>query len=216
MVLLPAAALLIDCDGVLVDSDDAVLAAWTAWLSRYGLDPALADTVVHGRRAADTVRALLDPARHADGIAAIDALELDRAGEVRAVPGSVALTRSLPADRWAVVTSGNDRLARARLAAAGHDVPPVAVMAGDVAAGKPAPDGYLQAADRLGVSAGVCVVLEDSASGVAAGRAAGVSAVLGIGERALETDADLVVADLTAVRWTGDGLEVGPDGLLRG
>lgn len=216
MLLLPAAALLIDCDGVLVDSDDAVLAAWTAWLARYDLDPGLADSVVHGRRAGDTVRALLDPARQAEGLAAIDALELERAGEVRPVPGSVALTRALPSDRWAVVTSGNDRLARARLTAAGHLVPAVAVTAHDVAEGKPAPDGYLQAAARLGVPARDCVVLEDSASGVAAGRAAGVAAVLGIGVRALETDADLVVADLTGTRWTGAGLEVAPAGLLRG
>jgi sugar-phosphatase len=55
-------------------------------------------------------------------------------------------------------------------------------------------------------------VLEDSAAGVAAGLAAGAR-VLGVGERALQTDATVVVAGLTGVRWTGDGLTV-PDAVV--
>ena len=210
MVLLRADALLIDCDGVLVDSDDSVRSAWTAWLERYGLDPGIVDSVVHGRRRGHGPRPGSTRPGQQEAIAGIDELELAGAGDVRAVPGSLALTRSLPVGRWAVVTSGNDRLARARLAAAGHAVPAVAVTADVVAVGKPDPEGYLLAASRLGVPVERCVVLEDSASGVEAGRAAGVSAVLGIGERALATDADLVVADLTDVRWTAAGLEVAP------
>ena len=55
-------------------------------------------------------------------------------------------------------------------------------LAGDeVRDGKPAPEAYLTAADRLGVRAQDCVVLEDSPSGVAAGLAAGC-AVLAVPE----------------------------------
>lgn len=43
--------------------------------------------------------------------------------------------------------------------------------------GKPAPDGYLKAAALLDVDASECVVLEDSAAGVASGRAAGMHVV---------------------------------------
>ena len=45
--------------------------------------------------------------------------------------------------------------------------------------GKPAPDAYLLAADRLGVDAADCVVIEDSVPGAASGRAAG-AVVIGV------------------------------------
>ena len=66
-------------------------------------------------------------------------------------------------------------LARARLAAAGLGVPAVLVTADKVANGKPAPDAYLLAAERLGVDPAACLVLEDAPRGVAAGRAAGMT-----------------------------------------
>jgi HAD superfamily hydrolase (TIGR01509 family) len=44
----------------------------------------------------------------------------------------------------------------------------------DVARGKPAPDLFLHAAERMGVTPGGCVVVEDSRSGVEAARAAGM------------------------------------------
>ena len=43
------------------------------------------------------------------------------------------------------------------------------------ARGKPAPDAYLLAAERLGADPAECVVLEDAPAGVAAGRAAGMT-----------------------------------------
>jgi sugar-phosphatase len=52
------------------------------------------------------------------------------------------------------------------------------------------------------------VVLEDAPAGIKAGRAAGVKTVLGVGERAAQGGPDLLVADLSCVRWVGSGLEV--------
>lgn len=54
---------------------------------------------------------------------------------------------------------------------------PVVVTASEVAQGKPAPDVYLRAAERLGVVAARCLVLEDSVPGVQAARAAGMTVV---------------------------------------
>jgi len=51
------------------------------------------------------------------------------------------------------------------------------VCAEDVARSKPAPDGYLAAVRGLGLAPGACVVVEDSAAGVAAGRAAGCAVI---------------------------------------
>src|SRR5262249_48969068 len=53
-----------------------------------------------------------------------------------------------------------------------------AVVSGvEVARGKPAPDVFLEAAKRLGVPAGACLVIEDSERGVQAARAAGMRCV---------------------------------------
>ncbi|MGQ4511064.1 HAD-IA family hydrolase [Streptomyces sp. DW26H14] len=51
---------------------------------------------------------------------------------------------------------------------------PVTVSAEEVAAGKPEPDVFLEAARRLGVAAAECAVIEDSAPGIGAAHAAGM------------------------------------------
>lgn len=199
-------AVLFDCDGVLVDSDASVEQAWSSWAVRHGLDPVTVGAMVHGRRAADTVALLVDEADRAESVALINRLEIDGAVTVTAIPGALDLTRSIPATRWAVVTSGNRPLATARIGAAGLARPAVLVTADDVRHGKPDPEGFLAAAAALGHDPAVTVVLEDSPAGVRAARAAGVGAVIGVGERALTTDADVVVADLTSLTWTDQGL----------
>jgi sugar-phosphatase len=93
-------------------------------------------------------------------------------------------------------------------------LPAVVVTAEDVLAGKPDPEPYTAGAQRLGLAPADVIVLEDSASGIASGLAAGAT-VLGIGEAALGTPATAVVRDLTGARWTGDGLELPPAALLR-
>ena len=51
------------------------------------------------------------------------------------------------------------------------------ISADNVGAGKPAPDVYLAAARALGVEPGRCLVLEDSANGILAGKAAGMTVI---------------------------------------
>jgi sugar-phosphatase len=215
-VTIEAAAVLFDCDGVLVDSDASVASSWTRWADVYGLGREVVGDVVHGRRAADTVALLIDEERQAAALTDINAFEVEDAATVTSIPGAVALTTEMRDARWAVVTSGNRILAAARLAAAGIAAPDVVVTADDVTDGKPHPEGYRSAAERLGVSPDRAVVLEDADAGVRAARAAGVAAVIGVGERALVSDADVVVRDLTWVSWTGDGLLIEPEGMLRG
>jgi sugar-phosphatase len=189
---LPAGALLFDCDGVLVDSDLSVHRAWTRWAQSYRLDPDAVFAVVHGRRAADTVAVLIQSDLQAEAIRRINRYELEDAASVGAIRGAKKLTISLPPEIWAVVTSGTTALATARLMHAGITRPAILVTADDVAAGKPAPDGYLRAAAGLGVGA-----------------------VVGVGERVLDAGADVVVADLTGLAWSGGILSIEASALLR-
>jgi sugar-phosphatase len=207
MTLLPCRGILFDCDGVLVDSDASVMSAWGRWAVELGLDPDDVLPIVHGRRSEDTIAQLLPAAERAAGVDLIDRLELDDAATVRAIPGALELVASMPADSWAVVTSGTYALATARLRAAGFELPHVLITADDVRRGKPDPEGYLAAAERLGLAPADAIVLEDAQAGIDAARAAGGSAVVGVGRP--ELDADALVRDLTEVRWSDRGLVVG-------
>ena len=145
-------AIVFDCDGVLIDSDASVVAAWTAWALARDLDPADVIAVCHGQPARATVRAFVDEAGADAALADIDRLELELAGEARALPGALELLRTLPEGRWGLCTSGNRALATARIAASGIELPAVFVTADDVERGKPDPEGYALALARLGAS----------------------------------------------------------------
>jgi mannitol-1-/sugar-/sorbitol-6-phosphatase len=214
-LFLTARGLLFDNDGVLVDSEASVESSWRRWALDHDLDPAEVMAAVPGRRAADTVAVFVKPAQVDESVAAITRYELEDVGGTTAVPGVLDLVPQLDGGIWAVVTSGVRELATARLRAAGVVPPPVMVTAEDVTAGKPDPEGYATAAAALGHPPADVLVLEDSPSGVAAGQAAGCR-VVGIGEGALATPADVVVRDLTGARWTGDGLLLPAAALLRG
>jgi sugar-phosphatase len=73
------------------------------------------------------------------------------------------------------VTSASRALATVRLECAGLPVPPLLISADDVSRGKPDPEGYLKAADGLGVPNDHCVVVEDTPAGILAGRKAGMT-----------------------------------------
>ena len=77
--------------------------------------------------------------------------------------------------KMAVATSNSQELAEAVLAAHGlSDFFDTVVTGCEVAHGKPWPDIYLEAAARLGVDAGECLVFEDVVAGIQAGKSAGM------------------------------------------
>ncbi|MCP2330158.1 HAD-IA family hydrolase [Actinoalloteichus caeruleus] len=196
-------AILFDLDGVLVNSARAIDVAMRRWAVERGLDPDAIASLAHGRRDEDLVRLAaphLDVDPEVDRIAELDFEVMD---QVTAIPGASALIGLLPPLRWAVVTSGAASIASARLAAAGLSRPPVVVTAEQVAKGKPDPEGYLLAAERLGVEPTRCVVLEDAPVGWDAATAAGMRCV-GVGWELARSRPELAawVEDLSPVRVT--------------
>jgi sugar-phosphatase len=188
-------AVLLDMDGTLVDSDAAVERAWRAWAAEYGVEPAAALAIAHGSPAERTARRLLphaDDAAVAEAAARQLALQYDDLSDVTATPGALELLATLGrlGMPWAVVTSADTRLAKARLAAAGIDAP-VLVTVDDISVGKPDPEGYLRGAELLDTPPGRCLVVEDADVGLRAGRAAGAmtAALKGL-------DGDLRIGDL--------------------
>ena len=187
-------------DGTLVDSHDAVESAWTAWARDNGLDPAVVLAVCHGPDAATTVRRFR-PGISEEELARHVAIQLDRettdTGGVRAAVGAHELIGWLDSRgvAWGVVTNADARLARARLGAAGIE-PPLCVTFDDVEHGKPHPDGYLLGSRRLGAEPWQVAAVEDSASGLAAARAAGTVVVAVGGAQ----EGDVVCRDLCELR----------------
>ena len=82
----------------------------------------------------------------------------------------------------------------------GLPIPQTLVTSEDVAAGKPAPDGYHLGAKHLGLEPTRCVVFEDAPAGIAAGRAAGAHVVaLRTTDPAADfSGAEAVIGDFTA------------------
>jgi len=168
----PFSAVISDLDGVLVDSMAATGRAWAAWGRRHGLDGAAVQAANHGRPAAAVVAELVPPDRLAEEAAVLQRLEVQDTEGVVALPGAAGVL-ALPT--VAIATSCVMPLARARIAAAGLHAPDVLVTSDQIEHGKPAPDAYLLAAERLGLDPADCLVLEDAPAGVAAGRAAGMT-----------------------------------------
>jgi sugar-phosphatase len=205
------AAVLCDLDGVLVDSTASVEKHWTEFAEAHGLDTAAVLAVAHGRPARALIADLM-PGSDVDALATeLEMRETTDAAGSQALPGAAELLRTLPADRLAVVTSGTAPVATARLGATGLEPPAVFVTADQLTKGKPDPEPYLVAAQRLGVAAERCMVIEDAPAGIAAGRAAGAR-VLGLltthsAAALTEPSAapDLLAADLASLLPLADG-----------
>ena len=118
--------------------------------------------------------------------------------------------RSRGIERSTIVTSAPRALAEVRLKAAGLPIPSTMIAADDIPIGKPAPDCFLVAADRLGVAADDCLVFEDAAAGIAAGEAAGADVVVitATHSRGVST------SHPTVVDYVGLSVTVGADGLI--
>jgi len=200
-------AVLFDMDGTLVNSNAAVLLVWRRWAKRHGLDGDAITASTHGRRAADTIRSYAPASVDlAAEVAWLEEHELAERDGIVAVPGARELVAALPPNRVALVTSAPRALAAMRLERAGIPIPNVFISAEDVACGKPDPEGYLEAARRLGVDARDCLVVEDASAGLEAGRAAGAR-VLAIATTLPphELDAWDWLPDLSSVSFTRAG-----------
>lgn len=197
-------------DGILISSIGSVERSWTKWALLRGVDPALARKTAHGRRAVETIAKLRPDLDSEKELKDIEDIEIEDNEGLTVLPGVLDLLAVLPADRWAVVTSATERLARTRLVAAGIRVPERLVTADQVKRGKPDPEPFLVGASLLGVAPTDCLVFEDSPSGVAAGRDAGCTVVATTFSHSAESlnAAHYLVPDLTGIRVEKAGDEI--------
>ena len=209
-VLIRCKGILFDMDGILISSIGSVERSWTKWAHLRGVDPALARKTAHGRRAIETVAKLRPDLDSEQELKVIEDIEVADNEGLTVLPGVLDLLAALPSDRWTVVTSATERLARIRLAAGGIPVPKRLVTADQVTRGKPHPEPFLAGAALLGVAPRECVVFEDSSSGAKAGRAAGCTVVATTFSHPAEflDRAHYLLRDLTGIRIESLGDEI--------
>jgi HAD superfamily hydrolase (TIGR01509 family) len=171
-----------DCDGVLVDSEALSLSALLGMIRTAG--GSIAEDAAYEHFLGKSMKSVREILARDFGLVVTDAhltdmrVELMRRfrEELRPVPGvSEMLPRlGLP---YCVASSGTLDRIRYALDVTGllGLFEPHLFSAAMVARGKPAPDLFLLAAERMGVAPQACVVVEDSPAGVAAARAAGMT-----------------------------------------
>jgi HAD superfamily hydrolase (TIGR01509 family) len=216
-------AVIFDMDGLLIDSEPLAREAWRATCRRSQpaslWDRRLAGRTERmlGRREAECAALV-----HAElGLSTpIDALCRQRndlflaslPGRLKPMAGARELLAELHARgvRRALATSGERRYVAMVMRELELDAAfEVRVVAEDVAHGKPAPDVYVLAAQRLSLTPAACLVLEDAPNGIAAAKAAGMNcvAVPNAFTRALDLSAaDARLPSLVAVREELDAL----------
>jgi sugar-phosphatase len=212
-VLIRCKGILFDMDGILISSIGSVERSWTKWAEMRGVDPEYACRIAHGCRSIETVAKLRPDLDSEAENRIVEDLEVEDTEGIILLPGVLKLLAALPPDRWTVVTSATERLARVRLAAGGIPVPERLITAENVTEGKPHPAPYLAGAALLGFAPEECVVFEDVAPGAKAGRAAGCTVVATTFSHPVETlaAAHYLIPDLTGVEVATHG---GDEGLI--
>lgn len=198
-------------DGTLIDSGANVVATWHWAVGELGIPYNRVAPYIHGIPAAQVLAGVAPEVPEADRAEIVRQMlerQTNDSTGIAAIPGALAALDVLPTARWAVVTSADEKLALSRLRAGGLPLPRHLVHADLTEVGKPAPDPFLLAAERLGFAPETCLVVEDSAAGVTAGRQAGCP-VLGVLSSAEHLNGTAYeVADLTEVRFEADRLGV--------
>ncbi len=210
----PASALLFDNDGVLSDSLQSVNASWGEWAKIYAPDFKISYEH-HGIRAEELVERYVKADVYKEALDKIIELEIAMTYLTKPMPGAVEITSSLPAGAWTIVTSALPQLAHARLEKAGIPIPKELVTSSDVTKGKPDPEPYLVGARKLSVDIERCIVFEDAPNGILAGKRSGAALVVGVGEEALESEADIVVRNLLGISFDGKLLSIDSESRLR-
>lgn len=189
-------AILFDFDGVLIDSEPVYERHWKEWADERG---ASYEHIISIHQGIPAIRTIGIVAPHLDAVHEVEQFQLRCINDLEGLVGHngvKVLLESLPADRWAIATSSYRNIVSSQLKYLDLPTPRVLVTVEDVEHGKPAPDPYLQAAEKLGFPISECIVIEDSLAGIDAGKKAGAR-VIAVATTKLATElqqADVIVS----------------------
>lgn len=177
------AGYIFDCDGTLVDTMPLHYRAWSAAMQRHGLKGELSEDLFYSLGGVPTRRVAelmgqhygltLDPDRvfHEK-----EDIFMSMQGEMKVIAPVVDFARAVAKSAPVAVASGGPKpIVRRTLEVTGlSELFPILVTPEDVLHGKPAPDMFLLAAAKMGVTPSACLVFEDADPGFRAAEAAGM------------------------------------------
>lgn len=177
------AGYIFDCDGTLVDTMPLHYRAWNLAMQRAGLRGELSEDLFYSlggvptRRVAELMgqhyHLAVDPDRM---FVEKEEIFLELQTDLKAIPAVVEFARAVAKHAPVSVASGGPKpVVRQTLERVGlAELFPIVVTPEDVKRGKPAPDLFLLAAEKMGVAPQSCLVFEDAEPGVEAAKAAGM------------------------------------------
>ncbi len=182
------AGYIFDLDGTLVDTMPLHFIAWSEAMKRAGLPVPLSEDLFYSlggvptRRVAELFGEHYKLSINADAVSHVkELLYLERIAQVERIEAVVAFARKVAKTKpVAIATGGQPQIALPALRAAGlDDIFKVVVTPDDVppGRGKPEPDMFILAAQRIGVDPKKCLAFEDAEPGIQAALAAGMKVV---------------------------------------
>ncbi|MFC2066790.1 HAD family hydrolase [Chloroflexota bacterium] len=203
-------AVIWDLDGVIADTAPYHFKAWQEVFSKRGVDYSEEDFKRNFGQTNDTIIGDIlggnVPQNEADNIANEKEVNYRQkaAHNIKPLPGAIELMRVLSEYGVKMAIASSTPMENIQLITGGLGINSCfqAIVSGDeVAEGKPNPQVFLLAAQKLGVESHSCIVIEDAIAGVAAAKRAEMKclAVTNTHPRASLKEADLVVDKLDSV-----------------
>jgi beta-phosphoglucomutase family hydrolase len=205
-----AKAIIWDMDGVIVDTAPYHLKAWQEVFQKRGVAFTKEDFRRNFGQRNDTI--ILNTLGELTLQSEIDAIGREKERKfrnavrqnIKPLPGAIELIKSLAPHGFKLALASSAPIENIKLLTKGLGIDKcfyAIISGGDVTEGKPSPQGFLLAAQRLGVEPKNCIVTEDAIAGITAAKRAGMYclAVTNTHPRPSLTEADLVVDTLEAV-----------------
>lgn len=170
-------AVLLDMDGVIIDTQQSIVAFWQRLASEHHTHLSQDDIEQHvsGRSAQHTITTLLPHLDKREQDTAYHALhDYEASLHYQEVPGAIALLKQLKRYHIPVALVTGAGRWKASIVVQQLGLEPLLttqVTGDDIQQSKPAPDSFLLAAHRLGKQPETCIVFEDAVNGVLAARA---------------------------------------------
>lgn len=203
-------AVLWDLDGVIADTGTYHCRAWQDTFGKRGTTFTEEDFMRHFGQRNDTI--IRDTLGNGISPAELDVVAEEKevtyrrliAGNIKPLPGAIDLIKALRQHGIKTAIGSSAPPENIQIIIRGLNIADyfqAIVWGREVAEGKPSPQVYLLAAQKLGAAPDSCVVMEDAVSGVAAAKSAGMKcvAVTSSHPRSSLKEADLIVDTLATV-----------------
>lgn len=172
-------SLFFDLDGTLVDSSVAVSEVLQRWCNIRNLEPEWVFKHCHGARIIDFLPIVAPDLAIDEEVRLLAELEANITTGLVEISGAREFLEKITSNniKWGIATACTSEIAKLRLITCGLSIPNVFVTSEAVSAGKPSPEVYQLAAQKMRVNPINCLAFEDSDLGITSALTAGCDVI---------------------------------------